>query len=176
MTLVSELVLTRNQLLQLARSKEGKSGEMGAFSVPLQRLSHITSDLQEGVMKTRMQPIGNAWNKLPRLVRDLAHELDKKIDLHMHGAETELDRQVLELIKDPLTHMVRNSGDHGLETPGRAARRGQAGDRPDHAERVPRGRPYHHRDRRRRPRAAGRARSARRPCRTASRPKRNSPR
>jgi two-component system chemotaxis sensor kinase CheA len=112
MTLVSELVLTRNQLLQLARSQEDS-----AFAVPLQRLSHITSDLQEGVMKTRMQPIGNAWNKLPRLVRDLARELDKRIDLVMHGAETELDRQVLELIKDPLTHMVRNSADHGLETP-----------------------------------------------------------
>ncbi|HVY18304.1 MAG TPA: chemotaxis protein CheW [Rhodopila sp.] len=112
MTLVSELVLTRNQLLQLARNQENS-----AFTVPLQRLSHITSDLQEGVMKTRMQPIGNAWNKLPRLVRDLAHEMGKKIELTMLGADTELDRQVLELIKDPLTHMVRNSGDHGLETP-----------------------------------------------------------
>jgi two-component system chemotaxis sensor kinase CheA len=73
--------------------------------------------LQEGVMKTRMQPIGNAWNKLPRLVRDLAREMNKKIELVMLGADTELDRQVLELIKDPLTHMVRNSGDHGLESP-----------------------------------------------------------
>ena len=112
MTLVSELVLTRNQLLQLARRQENS-----AFAVPLQRLSQITSDLQEGVMKTRMQPIGNAWNKLPRLVRDLARDLGKKIELTMLGADTELDRQVLELIKDPLTHMVRNSGDHGLETP-----------------------------------------------------------
>ena len=112
MTLVSELVLTRNQILQLARSEHAE-----AFTAPLQRLSHITSDLQEGVMKTRMQPIGNAWGNLPRLVRDLAHELDKKIELVMHGAETELDRQVLELIKDPLTHMIRNSGDHGLEGP-----------------------------------------------------------
>ncbi|WP_431282249.1 chemotaxis protein CheW [Humitalea sp. 24SJ18S-53] len=112
MTLVSELVLTRNQLMQLARA----SGD-NAFAVPLQRLSHITTDLQEGVMKTRMQPIGHAWAKLPRLVRDLTHELGKKIDLDMKGAETELDRQVLELIKDPLTHMVRNSGDHGLEGP-----------------------------------------------------------
>src|SRR5690349_24637957 len=67
-------------------------------------------------MKTRMQPIGNAWNKLPRLVRDLARETGKKVELVMRGAETELDRQVLELIKDPLTHMVRNSVDHGLET------------------------------------------------------------
>ena len=111
MTLVSELVLTRNQLLQLARSRETSD-----FAVPLQRLSHITSDLQEGVMKTRMQPIGNAWNKLPRIVRDLSHEMGKKIELVMLGADTELDRQVLELIKDPLTHMVRNSADHGLES------------------------------------------------------------
>ena len=112
MTLVSELVLTRNQILQLARTQDND-----LFAAPLQRLSHITSDLQEGVMKTRMQPIGNAWNNLPRLVRDLARELGKNIELVMLGADTELDRQVLELIKDPLTHMVRNSADHGLESP-----------------------------------------------------------
>ncbi|MDI3307420.1 MAG: chemotaxis protein CheW [Acetobacteraceae bacterium] len=120
MVLVSELVLTRNQLLQLARAEENS-----AFAVPLQRLSHITSDLQEGVMKTRMQPIGNAWAKLPRLVRDLGVELGKRIELEMRGAETELDRQVLELIKDPLTHMVRNSADHGLETPEERRRAGK---------------------------------------------------
>ena len=111
MTLVSELVLTRNQLLQMVRGQDDSE-----FKVPLQRLSHITSDLQDGVMKTRMQPIGNAWSKLPRIVRDLAVETGKKIELQMLGAETELDRQVLELIKDPLTHMVRNSADHGLES------------------------------------------------------------
>ena len=112
MTLVSELVLTRNQLLQMVRGRDNDE-----FTTPLQRLSHITSDLQEGVMKTRMQPIGNAWAKLPRIVRDLSVEQDKQIELIMEGAETELDRQVLELIKDPLTHMVRNSADHGLEMP-----------------------------------------------------------
>ncbi|MFN7191012.1 MAG: chemotaxis protein CheW, partial [Rhodospirillales bacterium] len=112
MTMVSELVLTRNQLLQILRSQKDSE-----FSVPLQRLNHVTSELQEGVMKTRMQPIGNAWSKLPRLIRDLSHELGKKIDLVMHGQETELDRQVLELIKDPLTHLVRNCADHGLERP-----------------------------------------------------------
>src|SRR6202043_3752321 len=94
------------------------------FKVPLQRLSNVTAELQEGVMKTRMQPIGNAWQKLPRVVRDLATELGKEIELEMHGAETELARQVLDLIKDPLTHMVRNSADHGLETP---EERGRAG-------------------------------------------------
>jgi len=112
MTLVSELVLTRNQLLEIVRRHEDSE-----FKGPLQRLSNVTAELQEGVMKTRMQPIGNAWQKLPRIVRDLANELGKQIDLEMSGAETELDRQVLDLIKDPLTHMVRNSADHGLETP-----------------------------------------------------------
>ncbi len=112
MTMVSELVLTRNQLLQMVRALDNSD-----FTVPLQRLSHVTTELQEGVMKTRMQPIGNAWSKVPRIIRDLSMELGKKIDLQMHGAETELDRQVLELIKDPLTHMVRNSADHGLERP-----------------------------------------------------------
>jgi two-component system chemotaxis sensor kinase CheA len=112
MTMVSELVLTRNQLMQIARN----TGESD-FTVPLQRLSQCTTELQEGVMKTRMQPIGNAWSKLPRIVRDLTMDLGKKIDLQMLGQDTELDRQVLELIKDPLTHMVRNSADHGIETP-----------------------------------------------------------
>ncbi|WP_407526174.1 hybrid sensor histidine kinase/response regulator [Methylobacterium oryzisoli] len=111
MTMVSELVLTRNQLLEIARHHEDNS-----YKVPLQRLSNVTAELQEGVMKTRMQPIGSAWQKLPRVVRDLSSELGKKIDLLMQGAETELDRQVLEVIKDPLTHMVRNSADHGIES------------------------------------------------------------
>ena len=110
--MVSELVLTRNQLLQLIELDEDS-----AASTPLQRLNRIASDLQEGVMKTRMQPIGNAWSKLPRIVRDLTNELDKKVTLDMSGEETELDRQVLEMIKDPLTHMVRNSCDHGVEMP-----------------------------------------------------------
>ncbi|CAO4140990.1 histidine kinase [Methylorubrum thiocyanatum] len=111
MTMVSELVLTRNQLLEIARA----SGS-DAYKGPLQRLSHVTAELQEGVMKTRMQPVGNAWQKLPRVVRDLSAELGKQIELVMVGAETELDRQVLDMIKDPLTHMVRNSADHGLES------------------------------------------------------------
>lgn len=112
MTMVSELVLTRNQLLQTVRNQKDSE-----FTTPLQRLNHVVSDLQEGVMKTRMQPIGSAWSKLPRIIRDLAKELGKKIDLVMIGEETELDRQVLDMIKDPLTHMVRNSADHGIEMP-----------------------------------------------------------
>ncbi|MEQ9349986.1 MAG: hybrid sensor histidine kinase/response regulator, partial [Alphaproteobacteria bacterium] len=111
MDTTSELVLTRNQLMQLVRS-----GGDSRLATPLQHLNQITTELQEAVMKTRMQPIGNAWSTLPRMVRDLAHQLDKKIELQTFGAETELDRHVLELIKDPLNHMVRNAADHGLET------------------------------------------------------------
>src|ERR1700724_232980 len=91
MTMVSELVLTRNQLLGICRRNEDTE-----FKVPLQRLSNVTAELQEGVMKTRMQPIGNAWQKLPRIVRDLSSELGKQIELDMRGDEHELDRQVPE--------------------------------------------------------------------------------
>lgn len=112
MTMVSELVLTRNQLLDIERRNQESE-----FKVPLQRLSNVTAELQEGVMKARMQPIANAWQKLPRLVRDLSGDLGKDIELEMHGGDTELDRQVLEGICDPLTHMVRNSVEHGLESP-----------------------------------------------------------
>ena len=110
MTVVSELVLIRNQLIQTLRLEPESP-----FAAPLNRLNQVTSELQEGVMTTRMQPISGAWAKLPRLVRDLAQDLGKSIDLTMFGQETELDRQVLELIKDPLTHMIRNAADHGLE-------------------------------------------------------------
>ena len=152
MTMVSELVLTRNQLLEISRRNEDTE-----FKVPLQRLSNVTAELQEGVMKTRMQPIGNAWQKLPRIVRDLSGELGKQIELEMHGADTELDRQVLDLIKDPLTHMVRNSADHGLETPAErlASRQGRAGHH--QAFRLSRGRPHHHLHRGQRPRPQHRA-------------------
>lgn len=112
MQMVGELVLTRNQLLQVVRHREERE-----LKGPLAQLSQITTELQESVMKTRMQPIGNAWSKFPRLIRDLSMELNKKIELKMVGEATELDRQLLEMIKDPLTHMVRNSCDHGLETP-----------------------------------------------------------
>jgi two-component system, chemotaxis family, sensor kinase CheA len=112
MTMVSELVLTRNQLMQMVRNTNDSE-----FKGPLQRLSVVTAELQDSVMKTRMQPIGSAWKKLPRIVRDAGRDLGKKIDLVLEGEATELDRQVLELIKDPLTHMIRNSCDHGLESP-----------------------------------------------------------
>ena len=148
MTMVSELVLTRNQLLEISRRNEDTE-----FKVPLQRLSNVTAELQEGVMKTRMQPIGNAWQKLPRIVRDLSGELGKQIELEMHGADTELDRQVLDLIKDPLTHMVRNSADHGLETPAERAAAGKPRAGHHSPVRLSRGRPHHHLHRRQWPRA-----------------------
>ena len=114
MNLVGELVLTRNQLLQQdAESPQGNNFRNNVLS----RLSMLTTELQQVVMKTRMQPVSNAWAKLPRLVRDTASELKKNIQLKQFGAETELDRQVIEFIKDPLVHMIRNSCDHGIETP-----------------------------------------------------------
>jgi two-component system chemotaxis sensor kinase CheA len=111
MDLVGELVLARNQIVRFAGSTQDAS-----LLKPTQRLNLITSKLQENIMKTRMQPIGNVWAKFPRLVRDLSLELNKQVALSMEGAETELDRTILEAIKDPLTHLVRNAIDHGLET------------------------------------------------------------
>jgi two-component system chemotaxis sensor kinase CheA len=111
MNLVGELVLARNQLLQ------DTSSQSPALQQTSQRLNLITSELQEGVMKTRMQPIGVIWNKLPRIVRDLAAQCGKRIQIEMEGANTELDKTIIEAIKDPLTHIVRNSCDHGIEMP-----------------------------------------------------------
>lgn len=112
MNLVGELVLARNQILQYTSTHNDAS-----FAATSQRLNLITTELQEGVMKTRMQPIGNVWSKFPRVVRDLALACNKKINLVMEGKETELDKTIIEAIKDPLTHIVRNSCDHGIEMP-----------------------------------------------------------
>jgi len=120
MDMVGELVLTRNQVLQYNAQREDPT-----LNAASQRLNLITSELQEGVMKTRMQPIGVVWNKLPRIVRDLATTLAKEIDLRMEGSETELDRTIIEAIKDPLIHIVRNSCDHGVETPEARVQRGK---------------------------------------------------
>lgn len=112
MNMVGELVLTRNQLVQITRDRDDAQ-----LQAPMQRLSQVTSELQDGVMMTRMQPIANAWSILPRQVRDLSNDLGKKVHLSLTGENTELDRQVLELMRDPLLHMVRNACDHGLESP-----------------------------------------------------------
>jgi two-component system chemotaxis sensor kinase CheA len=110
--LVGELVLVRNQVLQ-----SGGTGGGGNDKAIAHRLNLITTELQEGVMRSRMQPVGTIWNKLPRLVRDTAAQLKKDIRLVTEGAGTEMDRTILEAVKDPLTHILRNSCDHGLETP-----------------------------------------------------------
>ncbi|MGD9248063.1 MAG: chemotaxis protein CheW, partial [Desulfobacteraceae bacterium] len=119
MTLAGELVLSRNQLLQSITSSDHRGSEIAG-----QRIDLITSELQEAIMLTRMQSIGNVFNKFPRVVRDLAQTLGKEIDLTLEGKDVELDKTIIEAIGDPLTHLVRNSVDHGIETP--AVRR-QAG-------------------------------------------------
>ena len=110
MNLVGELVLTRNQVLQATAADPN----MNLLS---RRLDMVTADLRESVMKARMQPVSNVFSKMPRLVRDLTHSLGRRARLIMEGQETELDKSLLEAIKDPLTHAVRNSLDHGIETP-----------------------------------------------------------
>ena len=112
MNLVGELVLARNQVLQFSNAAED-----AAIVAPSQRLNLITTELQEGVMKTRMQPIGNIWSKFPRTVRDVAMSCGKQVRIEMFGQDTELDKTIIEAIKDPLTHLVRNSVDHGIERP-----------------------------------------------------------
>lgn len=112
MNLVGELVLARNRLLQFSVGQEDHD-----LVAVTQRLNHITTDLQERVMKVRMQPIGNIWSKFPRLVRDLCAQCGKEVQLVLEGQETELDKTLLEAIKDPLTHIVRNAVDHGIEPP-----------------------------------------------------------
>jgi two-component system chemotaxis sensor kinase CheA len=112
MNLVGELVLARNQLVQRVRERDDV-----VYANSAQRLNLVTTELQDAVMKTRMQPIKNVWDKFPRVVRDLSKSQGKDVELVMEGEDTELDRTLLEAIKDPLTHMVRNTVDHGIESP-----------------------------------------------------------
>ena len=112
MNLVGELVLARNQIIQFAATQED-----AAFSATCQGLNLITTELQEGIMKTRMQPISTLWQKFPRVTRDLAIACGKQVRVEMEGMETELDKTIIEAIKDPLTHIVRNCVDHGIESP-----------------------------------------------------------
>ncbi len=117
---VGELVLARNQLLQLSANNEDQT-----WKATVQRLNLITSELQQRVMRTRMQPIGNVWNKYPRIVRDLAAQCEKQVRLEMEGKETELDKTLIEAIRDPLTHIIRNAVDHGIESPEKRAEAGK---------------------------------------------------
>ena len=145
MNLVGELVLARNQILQHANTHEDAT-LLGTS----QRLNLITTELQEGVMKTRMQPIGNVWNKFPRVVRDLALACGKQVRVELEGSETELDRTIIEAIKDPLTHLVRNAVDHGIELPAERLRRGKPATGCLRTARLSRERAGQHRDLRRR--------------------------
>jgi two-component system, chemotaxis family, sensor kinase CheA len=114
MTIAGEIVLARNQILQYSQ----QHGDP-AFQNTCRQLNLITTELQEHVMKTRLQPLGNVWNRFPRLVRDAAQACGKKVRLEVEGSETELDKTLLEAIRDPLTHLVRNAIDHGIEPPER---------------------------------------------------------
>jgi two-component system chemotaxis sensor kinase CheA len=120
MNLVSEMVLARNRLLSFART----SGDL-AFNNTVRRIDTVTLELQERMMKTRMQPISQVWSKFPRLVRDIAQDCGKKVELIQIGAETELDRTLLEGIRDPLVHIIRNSVDHGIELPAERIAKGK---------------------------------------------------
>jgi two-component system, chemotaxis family, sensor kinase CheA len=120
MNLVGELVLARNQIMQFSSSQEDSS-----FLGTVQRLNLLTTELQANVMKTRMQPIGNIWSKFPRVVRDLAVACGKLVRIEMEGQETELDKTIIESIRDPLTHLVRNAVDHGIEPPNERQDRGK---------------------------------------------------
>jgi len=121
MMLVGELVLARNQLLQVSGTSEQAS--LQAVS---QRMNLITTELQEEVMKTRMQPVGNIWSQFPRIVRDVALACEKEVSIQMEGKETELDKTIMEAIKDPLTHLVRNAVDHGIELPDERVKSGKS--------------------------------------------------
>ena len=115
-------MLSRNQLLQGVNSSNAKATELSS-----QRIDMITSELQEAIMRTRMQPIANILNKFTRVVRDLSHQLGKTIELEIEGKDVELDKTILESINDPLTHLVRNSVDHGIETPMEREQMGKKG-------------------------------------------------
>src|SRR5262249_45428463 len=120
MTLVGELVLARNQVMQFSTSQED-----GPFVSTVKKLNLLTSELQAGVMKTRMQPISTIWSKFPRVVRDLAVPSGKQARLEMDGQDTELDKTIIEAIRDPLTHLVRNAVDHGIEAPAQRVAHGK---------------------------------------------------
>ncbi len=116
MNQAGELVLGRNQLLRALASHARKIPGLSAI---LQHINQVTSELQEGIMQMRMQPIGTVFNRFPRVVRDLARQLDKQIEVTIQGAEVELDKTIIEMLADPLTHLIRNCADHAIETPAR---------------------------------------------------------
>ncbi|MDB5391520.1 MAG: CheA signal transduction histidine kinase [Planctomycetaceae bacterium] len=112
MNLVGELVLARNRIVQIVSSRQDDE-----LTEPIQRLHRLTAALQDGVMRTRMQPVRNAWRKYPRIVRDIAKQCGKLCEVELQGGDTELDKSMLEAIAEPLVHLVRNAIDHGIEKP-----------------------------------------------------------
>ncbi len=121
MNLVGELVLARNQILAHQVTQQDP-----LFTSACQRLNLITGELQQDVIKTRMQPINTIWNKFPRVVRDLAKHCGKQVRIEMEGKETELDKSLIEAMKDPLTHLIRNAVDHGIEPPDERIAKGKS--------------------------------------------------
>ncbi len=121
MILAGEMVLSRNQLLQSIAADDIKT-----IASAGQRINMVTSELQDVIMRTRMQSIGNIFNKFPRLVRDMSQNLGKKVELTLEGTDVELDKTIIEAISDPLTHLVRNSVDHGIEPPGKRKNLGKS--------------------------------------------------
>ncbi|MFK7961739.1 MAG: chemotaxis protein CheW [Phycisphaerales bacterium] len=124
MNLAGELVLSRNQLNQGVSNEDGEESLESIAA----RIDRITSELQEAIMQTRMQPVGAVFNKFPRIVRDLSKQLDKQIELDIHGKEVELDKSIIEAIGDPLTHLIRNACDHGVEVPDARISKGKEGE------------------------------------------------
>lgn len=114
MNQAGELVLSRNQLL---RALTGHGRDIPGLAAILQNINQVTSELQEGIMQTRMQPIGTVFNRFPRIIRDMSRQLGKQIDVQIKGAEVELDKSIVELLVDPLTHIIRNCADHAIELP-----------------------------------------------------------
>lgn len=114
MNLAGELVLSRNQLL---RALEGHHKEIHGLGSILQNVNQVTTEMQEGIMQTRMQPIGTVFSRFPRIVRDMSRQLGKQIEVQIQGAEVELDKSIVEMLADPLTHIIRNCADHALEPP-----------------------------------------------------------
>jgi two-component system chemotaxis sensor kinase CheA len=121
MNLVGELVLVRNRLLTI----KGSDLSVEALTNAVSNLDHVTTDLQNAVMKTRMQPVKKVFGRFPRVVRDLARKLGKHIDLELRGEETDLDKNLVEALSDPLVHLVRNSVDHGIELPQERVKKGK---------------------------------------------------
>lgn len=121
MTLVGELTLVRNQSLIAFAEQDGPQRAI------IQRLNSVTSELQDATLRARMQPVGNLFNKFPRMIRDLARQLGKQVEIDLQGREVELDKTILEQLSDPLTHLIRNSVDHGIELPEDRRSKGKSG-------------------------------------------------